>query len=91
MKRYIDADGLIRAMKNFTTYMKAEENDDVIKGLEKAICCVDEYSNEFQHIGKWLKCDKGDYVCSHCLEYKTAFNSYQFCPNCGARMDKDTQ
>ena len=52
--RYIDADGLIRVLKSFTTYMKAEENDDVIKGLEKAIFCADEYSNKFYHRGKWI-------------------------------------
>lgn len=88
MARYIDADGLIRVMKSFKTYMKAEESEDVIKGLEKAINCVDGYADEFQHTGKWLKCgNEGLYLCSHCLDYQTIHHcTYRFCPHCGAKM-----
>lgn len=93
MSRYIDADGLIRVLKSFTEYMSAEENDDVIKGLEKAICCADEYSNKFQHRGKWIerwhenKHTIGDMACSVCGA-KMLLTFPKFCPNCGSVMDE---
>jgi rubrerythrin len=43
---------------------------------------------EVKH-GKWIK-DKNRYTCSECGFYYFANNSKSnYCPNCGAKMDKE--
>ena len=63
--------------------MKAEENDDVIKGLEKAIFCADEYSNKFYHRGKWIT-PRYDDGMSEPIYYQVR------CSKCGFGLDPQT-
>ena len=38
--------------------------------------------------GRWKGAGMGDYMCSRCAEVVSG-NRYHYCPNCGARMDKE--
>lgn len=47
--------------------------------------------------GKWIKADSQQYfrkhypafTCSECGQRKDSQKTWNYCPNCGARMDKD--
>ena len=40
--------------------------------------------------GKWIICSDGYYpYCSECKEEPKGGNMTKFCPNCGAKMDKE--
>lgn len=48
---------------------------------------------EVRH-GKWIKCEKeggifANYECSVCSAYPTGGIRSYYCPNCGAKMDKE--
>ena len=46
--------------------------------------------------GKWIKCEKeggifANYECSVCSAYPTGGIRSYYCPNCGAKMDKEQE
>lgn len=88
-KRWIDADGIMRACYNsyLTTGNKAYSE---IIALVEAVPAADVV--EVRH-GRWLKCSDvysdGDYECSEC--HKRDWSDTNYCPNCGASMDEVEQ
>ena len=69
-------------------------NDDyIVRGLREAIEIIDEYTptadvQEVRH-GKWIK-SKNERKCSICdYFYFTNTKSFNYCPNCGAKMDEE--
>lgn len=99
MSRYIDADKLYELIRT-NDYKLATKNGSIdygmfTVGIKQAI---DEQPTadvaEVRH-GKWI-----DYVekisgkiqitCSQCGRFLYVYLPYNFCPNCGARMDGET-
>ena len=64
----------------------------IIKSLEN----IPQEEMERKH-GKWIKADSQQYfrkhypffTCSECGYRKDSQKKWNYCPNCGARMDKD--
>lgn len=75
-KKYINADVLKSELKDLN---------------ESERLCID--AEEVRH-GKWIKCEKeggifANYECSVCSAYPTGGIRSYYCPNCGAKMDKE--
>ena len=66
-------------------------NHPELLSRDDALCCIDSIAaanvTEVKH-GKWNK-TTSDYECSNC-EYPMDYIT-PFCPNCGARMDYETE
>ena len=90
MKRYVDADKMIRDTLRLKTELKCEavRIEDIIKYLEEnATYGVQEVRN-----GRWIKRSGGvlfPYKCSECGEASES-NEYKYC-HCGAKMDDDQE
>ena len=39
--------------------------------------------------GRWKGAGLGDYLCSECWEQISGGDRFNYCPNCGAKMDGD--
>lgn len=103
MARYIDADKAVELIKNYGKgavsdgQVTLDPVDDIVllaKGID-LLRTADVV--EVKH-GKWKECFEdwrkqiaGD-ECSACgfQHYGTSITHYNYCPNCGARMDGDT-
>lgn len=89
MSRYIDADELYEKMQDICAYY--EEGREA---KEEALSMVYHFHTadveEVRH-GKWRdeREDFGTYVCSVCN--RPCGNQYNYCPNCGAKMDKEKE
>ena len=58
---------------------------DYAVAFEKAIKALDE-----RKVGKWVKNEHTFWTCSECgLVNKYNRERYAYCPNCGAKMDKE--
>lgn len=100
MAEYIKREDAIRRFENYRRDCE-EENDE--RGAQIFYDCVSELMDipaadvaELRH-GEWVQCFEdwrkqieGD-KCSVCgfEHYGTAIAHYRYCPNCGARMDKE--
>lgn len=96
--RLIDADALMEI--NFSVTITGEDNAIKVKRLmeqyNKAICDAPTIDAEPVKHGKWI--DHGTtcqrYECSVCgdqHDWLILPNNINFCPNCGAKMDKEVE
>ncbi len=91
MTRYIDADAYL---KKICTYN--ETGCGSCRFQTK--CPADEPAIEAEPVrhGKWIKADSQQYfrkhypafTCSECGQRKDSQKKWNYCPNCGARMDE---
>ena len=95
MTRLIDADALIPMMKYATT-----DSEIGVFPIKIGFDAIAEVINSAQTVeaepvrhGKWLPREEGvvypfweRYTCSECGEHS---DDKRYCPECGARMDKD--
>lgn len=95
MKRLIDADAVISGVKN-----RCIGQDDVVKvehSIISMLYMMPTVDAEPVRHGKWIKADSQQYfrkhypcfTCSECGYRKDSQKKWNYCPNCGARMDKD--
>lgn len=86
MSRYIDAEQFICELDGSECLDTERDYDEIAKRLEE---CETADVQEIKH-GIWIKEEKSVlYVCSSCGE-RVYRDYYKFCPNCGAKMDGDT-
>ena len=100
MARYIDAEKVIEKISTIT--IKGRCTDAYEAGINKGLDIATEiinhtptaYVEPVRH-GKWIKTTEPDtrYTCSRCdNHYLCDFDldlDFKYCPNCGARMDKE--
>ena len=79
MARYIDADALIEAMTKFSN----ATGEDMTHGIFYAHIAPTIDAVPVRH-GKWMGT-----VCSACGESTSNYYDCDYCPHCGARMDKE--
>ena len=85
-KRLIDANAFAECLERMTK----TAYPNLFPGLLEAIDYVKDFPTvdavEVVH-GRWKGAGMGDYFCSLCSEVVSG-NEHNFCPNCGAKMDK---
>ena len=94
MKRLIDVDAAIGGVKN-----RCLGQNDVVKvehSIISMLYMMPTIDAEPVRHGKWIPDKTGNsyWICTKCgfpSEASGAFTLYHYCPNCGARMDKDDQ
>nr|DAG37412.1 MAG TPA: DNA-directed RNA polymerase II subunit [Caudoviricetes sp.] len=92
MARYIDADNLIKKMREQYNNLSNEDGyyDHFTQGYEDALSTVEnEPTADVQKVryGEWIESDYGICHCSECgFEYKSKAEVTQYCPVCGANM-----
>ena len=101
MSRYIDADALHKAYMELRNFKQDPQSGDWISLRAVPLTAVIRMLNEAPTIepkrGEWKRriVDNGfnaDWVCSECdYRVKTDFVDYNFCPNCGADMRKESE
>ncbi len=89
MSKYIDREDLLKNLKRFAP----EHLTPLIVSLIEKQPTADVV--EVRH-GKWIDCvekisGKIQITCSQCGRFLSVYLPYNFCPNCGARMDGDTE
>lgn len=89
MSRYIDADALKDYVNSISTHWLNEwDTLGVLAAIDKAKT-VD--VQEVKH-GKWIPIDPTGYIgLTKCSECGKIFWKFNFCPNCGAKMDKESE
>lgn len=103
MARYIDADRLMKKISRMIDFCK---KDNKVTGLtalfqvgDAIMDCPTADVQEAKH-GKWIKNDCHDIrdtwvscnLCGHATTVLFAFSKeYNYCPNCGAKMDKESE
>lgn len=91
MARYIDVDKFIEYLGFENTEEERDENVGEIVTLQDFDNQITEDVQEVKH-GKWVSTVNAlgeiEYHCSKCDNY-LIFLLYNFCPNCGAKMDKE--
>lgn len=91
MKRYIDADKFIEYLGFENTEEERDENIGGIVTLQDFDNQITEDVQEIKH-GKWISTVNAlgeiEYHCSKCDNY-LIFLLYNYCPYCGAKMDKE--
>jgi hypothetical protein len=86
MARYVDVDGLGVGRKNRDVFNVPELADgwnslfDLLEEAPTADVVEVKY-------GRWKGAGLGDYLCSECWEVYSGGNEFNYCPNCGAKMD----
>ena len=88
MSRYINREDLLKNLKQFAP----EHLTPLIVMLIEKQPTAD--VAEVMH-GKWIDCvekisGKIQITCSQCGRFLSVYLPYNFCPNCGARMDGET-
>ena len=85
MSRYIDADALKDYVNSISTHWLNEwDTLGVLAAIDKAKT-VD--VQKVKH-GKWIPVDPTGFVgMQRCSECRKVFWKFNFCPNCGAKMD----
>lgn len=91
-KKYIERKALFSYPIRRDYYDKKNGNIHFISGIESAFEYVESLPiadvQEIRH-GKWIK-SKDERKCSLCgYFYFTDTKSFNYCPNCGAKMDKE--
>ena len=99
MPRIIDADKAIEYLENHkrvakeNNFMLAADEDAIIKFISEKCPTIDPESL-IPH-GRWIEYEASDSDldprcrCSKCGSVETPLARHSYCPNCGARMDKD--
>ena len=97
MTRYIDADALTDDILKSAVMI---DDTGIQTGYEIAIELIKRQptidAEPVRH-GKWIKADSQQYfrkhypcfTCSECGYRKDSQKKWNYCPNCGARMDKE--
>ena len=76
--RYIDADALLNNLPDDLPY-KASVKRVLIQAPTEDVVEVRE--------GRWKGAGMGDYYCSLCCNTYSGGDEFNYCPNCGAKMD----
>lgn len=91
MSEYIDREALEKAM----TIEAANGKDRDRRMWAKAICVLhDMPAADVAHVvhGRWIRKPHWCVSCSYCgkctHDYEGEVESYNYCPNCGAKMDE---
>ena len=99
MPRIIDADKAIEYLENHkrvaeeNNYMLAADEDAIIKFISEKCPTIDPDSL-IPH-GRWIEYEASDSDldprcrCSKCGSVETPLARHSYCPNCGAKMDKE--
>lgn len=99
MPRMIDADKAIEYLENHkrvaeeNNYMLAADEDAIIKFISEK-CPTIEPDSLIPH-GRWIEYEASDSDldprcrCSKCGSVETPLARHSYCPNCGAKMDKE--
>lgn len=99
MPRMIDADKAIEYLENHkrvaeeNNYMLAADEDAIIKFISEKCPTIDPDSL-IPH-GRWIEYEASDSDldprcrCSKCGSVETPLARHSYCPNCGAKMDKE--
>lgn len=88
MPEYINKDKLLDDIECIDI-CDCTDVDDIFTEVERTI--DDQPTADVAEVkhGKWIK-DRNRYTCSECVFYYFANNSKaNYCPNCGAKMDKE--
>ena len=90
MKTYLDMDEILRHSRRYIgeeydePYLVSAVPEEVIRSLPSADVV------EVRH-GRWIGVQLGDMRCSLCKEVYSVcaglLGDYNYCPNCGAKMD----
>jgi rubrerythrin len=97
--RPIDADELKKAIGSYVvddaklSFNKLYENEDLLKVYQLVTAMPTIDVEPIKH-GKWIKADSQQYfrkhypafTCSECGQRKDSQKTWNYCPNCGARM-----
>ena len=99
MARYIDADNLLEKLHRMIDYCEKDRKVNTVSALFQVGDAIMDYKTAdvapVRH-GRWI--DKGEYaVCTECGVWSgTQYDGVepiplmtQFCPNCGAKMDRE--
>ena len=98
MTRYIDADALISSvLKKAIDDAFLNGNTDMHRLLIQVIAHQPTIDAEPVRHGKWIKADSQQYfrkhypafTCSECGQRKDSQKTWNYCPECGARMDEE--
>ena len=95
MARYIDADAFTNVLKGHIEYLIATYGNE--SAVEKTLATVIDEMNAFPSVdvqevkhGHWEH-DTGIWsnfeICSLCKQWTKSSFEYDYCPNCGAKMD----
>lgn len=99
MPRMIDADKAIEYLENHkrvakeNNFMLAADEDAIIKFISEKCPTIDPDSL-IPH-GRWIEYEASDSDldprcrCSKCGSVETPLARHSYCPNCGAKMDKE--
>ena len=99
MPRMIDADKAIECLENHkrvakeNNFMLAADEDAIIKFISEKCPTIDPDSL-IPH-GRWIEYEASDSDldprcrCSKCGSVETPLARHSYCPNCGAKMDKE--
>ena len=99
MPRIIDADKAIEYLENHkrvakeNNFMLAADEDAIIKFISEKCPTIDPDSL-IPH-GRWIEYEASDSDldprcrCSKCGSVETPLARHSYCPNCGAKMDKE--
>ena len=102
MPRLIDADALRDTIDRYLHAPHVQVGNSIGQGMRIAIkSCIELLDNErtidpesLRPHGRWEESESGFLVCSECadvfiLEEWLADGKWNYCPNCGAKMDKE--
>ena len=99
MPRMIDADKAIEYLENHkrvaeeNNYMLAADEDAIIKFISEKCPTID--PDSLKPHGRWIEYEASDSDldprcrCSKCGSVETPLARHSYCPNCGAKMDKE--
>lgn len=90
MAEYIEREALWRAFEYEPFYNNADRDEIVLPKIDYFP------SADVAPVvhGRWIKCEDGTCYCSECNQnpqewYERAIKALNYCPNCGAIMDKE--
>lgn len=100
MKRYIDADNLLKKLYRIIDFCEKDKKVNTVNALfqvgDAIMDCKTADVKEVRH-GKWEVCGLFDDFakCSCCgykeLSYHVFYNGFKYCPMCGAELGGDTE
>lgn len=93
--RLIDADALIKKMKHWKEHEVSDGliGEGIKAGYDAAMICVSEMPTVEKH-GHWIGKPIAGYSlvrCSVCFAFANNIERWNYCPNCGAKMDEEVK